>query len=697
MLGQYVKAGPFVGRGRMMDGWRRVSRKNPCPICGKSDNCEVSDDGAMVYCGRVEEGSIKQNAGGQFLHRLRESVGFRSQPRPTVAKPKKEGTTEKAGDWQSLARAWFYMLGAEARRKELAESLGVSVDALRTLCIGFDGSAWTIPQRDGARRIIGIQRRFPSGKKRHVSGSNAGLIFGKGWNDGEGPIFLPEGASDVAALLTLGLNAVGRPNNKAGAERVAELLSNTPKDRRLIVLGENDRKPLYELKATHRSDCVACSQCWPGLDGAVETAKKLSVALDRTIYWTLPPDGAKDVREWLQRTMEGYRQRLLISSKAWSADALATSEMLSAVRRDFLNGLKLDSINSAPMPAEPPIGPAISLDDWREMLRERRVESVGRPGINLDRSGTGYGKTTADFAAIKAVAENDGLALVILPSHANCAELEKESIELGIDAVAYPGRLSEGEDQNCWNAEADVAEQFGLSAVAAVCPTCRERQRCSQSGYLNQLKQASEATVAIATHSRAIYAGLPSLAVGRQYVAIHEDSLTVLRPSCSVTEHDLRVARDEVLTRLVNDPKWLNWFGDIVRRDDDGRLIGNDKLRQKRDALHEFAILLNELGDWLMTEFAGHGRTRRLKMPRTIPKKATGIERLLFRATGEARKVGHHFSGSVWRLLLAVATGEIADLGVIVDGPANKLTERTEASHRNLDKPAEQNCDRVAV
>ena len=216
-----------------------------------------------------------------------------------------------------------------------------------------------------------------------------------------------------------------------------------------------------------------------------------------------------------------------------------------------------------------------------------------------------------------------------------------------------------------------------------------------QSGYLKELDRASEATVGIATHSRAIFAGLANLSAGREYVAIHEDSLNVLRPSCSVNERDLQIARDEVLTRLVNDPKWLDWYGDILRRDDDGQLIGNDKLRQRRDALREFAILLNELCDWLLKEMADQGRTRRLTTPRTIPK-AIGVERLLFRATGEARKVGHQFSGSVWRLLLAVATGEIADLGVIVDGPANKITARN-TDHGNLDEHTEPGCDRLAV
>lgn len=678
-----------------MDGWHRVSRQNPCPICGKPDNCVVSDDGTFAYCGRVDEGSSKQNAGGQFLHRLKESQKPSSRPPATVAKPRKQTSVNRTNDWEILARAWFNMPWSKARRKELAELLGVSAGALRLLCVGFNDSAWTIPQRDGMAKIIGIQRRDRGGCKTFVCGSNAGLIFGRGWKDGDGPILLPEGASDVAALMTLGLNAVGRPSNTAGADFLVELLRSIPKDRPVVMLAEHDRKPSGNLKPTHRADCEGCSQCWPGRYGAIETAKKLSAALDRPIQWAFPPDGAKDVREWLQQASESDRQRMLNDSKGSIADALGSAEILSALRRDFLDRLNFESINIALPPVEQPVGPQVGLDDWREQLRARRIESVGQPGVNLDRSGTGYGKTTADFAAIELVAEKDGRALVILPTHKNCTELEKELQDAGIDAVAYPGRLTEGDDQNCWNSDADIAEKFGLSAVAAVCPACPERKRCSEWGYLKELKQASDATVAIATHNRAKYAGLASLSVGREFVAIHEDSLDVLRPACSVTESELRIARDAVLTRLVNDTKWLNWYGDVPRLDDDGKPIRNDKLRQRREALREFAILLNELSDWLLMQFESDGRTRRLVTPRTIPK-AIGIERLIFRATHEARKVGHKLSSSVWRLLLAVATGEIADLGVIVDGSADKFTAR-KTDHGNLDEQAKSKCDSVAV
>ena len=56
--------------------WVRVSRERPCPICGKADNCSTSRDSSAVWCGRVSDGSIQSNAGGQFLHRLREGRGY---------------------------------------------------------------------------------------------------------------------------------------------------------------------------------------------------------------------------------------------------------------------------------------------------------------------------------------------------------------------------------------------------------------------------------------------------------------------------------------------------------------------------------------------------------------------------------------------------------------------------------------------
>ncbi len=47
----------------------RVTRNRPCPVCGKPDNCNVTEDGALAYCRRVR--SAKQGKDGGWSHILR--------------------------------------------------------------------------------------------------------------------------------------------------------------------------------------------------------------------------------------------------------------------------------------------------------------------------------------------------------------------------------------------------------------------------------------------------------------------------------------------------------------------------------------------------------------------------------------------------------------------------------------------------
>ena len=67
-------------------------------------------------------------------------------------------------------------------------------------------------------------------------------------------------------------------------------------------------------------------------------------------------------------------------------------------------------------------------------MTKRRLESVNKPGIYLDRSPTGAGKTHADIQLCKAV----GKSLTVVPSHANCQETELLFREHGLNAAAYP-------------------------------------------------------------------------------------------------------------------------------------------------------------------------------------------------------------------------------------------------------------------
>jgi hypothetical protein len=170
-------------------------------------------------------------------------------------------------------------------RAELANHLGLPECVLAKLQIGWNESeeCWTFPEHDGQARIIGINRRWRDCKKKAMNGGNRGLTLPVGWDAGDGPIFSPEGASNTLAFAALGLSAVGRPNNKAGADLLIDLLSRQPK-RPIVVVGDVDTKDDGK---------------WPGKEGAVEVSRKIAVGLPGwDISWALPPNQTKDVRLW---------------------------------------------------------------------------------------------------------------------------------------------------------------------------------------------------------------------------------------------------------------------------------------------------------------------------------------------------------------------------------------------------------------
>ena len=328
--------------------------------------------------------------------------------------------------------------------------------------------------------------------------------------------------------------------------------------------------------------------------------------------------------------------------------------------QDFVRRLSLVFIQPPKIKAcERPTGPERSLDDWRGDIVRSRQDVIGKPGIYLDRSPTGSGKSTADIAAIRKV----GRSLIVTPTHENCQEIEEAMNQSGIDAKAYPGRLTKGKNSNCWNELADTSERLGLSAVAAVCRTCGHRKECLQSGYLAELAVARAAAVAIATHARAVYNGLDKLAEGRnEFVSVHEDAANIVCPDAAISEIDLQCAA-EIVGRVLPDPKWLDWLGQAASRDEEGAWIPNERLAETRNKLDEFVRQLAGLIDALLVQLRASERTQVVTMPTPIAK-ANGIESLLFHASQEAKA---EFSESPWRLLLAVMTGDFFSLGVVVD------------------------------
>jgi hypothetical protein len=201
-------------------------------------------------------------------------------------------------DWRAKAEALAGNLTPDLAA-ELAGALGLPVAVLSEMpLLGFCadgphkdkdagkplGACWTFPEVDGAGRVIGLTCRYRRGDKKAWPGGKRGLTVPAPWRDRDGPLFLPEGPSDVLAVTTMQLCAIGRPSNMGGVEHLAELLRDLPADRQLVVLGELDADDKGQ---------------WPGRDGALKTACALAEKLGRPVQWALPPDGAKDARAWV--------------------------------------------------------------------------------------------------------------------------------------------------------------------------------------------------------------------------------------------------------------------------------------------------------------------------------------------------------------------------------------------------------------
>ncbi|UCC30849.1 MAG: toprim domain-containing protein [Phycisphaerales bacterium] len=249
-----------------MSDWQRVTKRDPCCICGKPDWCTVTRDGAVACCMRSE--SCRQLGNGGWLHRLREGGDWNGGHvgRVTVV----ERRTPR--DFGALAER-HERAATDKMVAQLARCLGVSAESLRRLHTGYDGWAYTFPMRDGTGRIIGIRRRLPNGKKLCVTGSVTGL-FVPDSVPADGALFVAEGETDTAALLTLGLSAVGRPSCNGSAAYVVQLA----RGRDVVMMADQDA---------------------PGKRGAIRLVRELRPVCP-SVQIIIPPPGVKDVRAWVQ-------------------------------------------------------------------------------------------------------------------------------------------------------------------------------------------------------------------------------------------------------------------------------------------------------------------------------------------------------------------------------------------------------------
>lgn len=249
----------------------RVSKKTPCPVCGKPDWCLVAEDGSAAICARIKDGSVKNCGDAGYLHILVDrpkGKQYRSQ-----RKFKVRLNDRPTRDFTALQQQYRHQITSQ-QVNSLGQQLGVSTQSLKWLRIGWDGEAYTFPMSNDFGKIIGIRRRFPTGSKVSVRGSKMGLFIPFDLSS-NGPLLICEGPTDTVAALDLDFAAIGRPNCNSKIEMTAKAARGR---REIVIVGDND------------------------IQGRVG-AKKLADALVlhypnvKVIY---PPDGINDLRQWLK-------------------------------------------------------------------------------------------------------------------------------------------------------------------------------------------------------------------------------------------------------------------------------------------------------------------------------------------------------------------------------------------------------------
>lgn len=274
-------------------------RGRPCPRCGGRDRfaalADLPDRGSVV-CRHCFNGGTDPRP-GDGLATLRWWLGAtaaeaarwlaawlgvapgdaKAARRPIERRlviPSDDGPGDQFAE---MADRWFREM-VPAWRRRAADLLGLPAEALERLRAGWAephrATSW--PMRDAAGRVIGVRLRCPeTAKKWAVTGSRAGLFIPAGLACDGRRLFVAEGPTDMAALVSIGGPAVGVPSAGGAADLLARFV--------------RDRAP---------SDVVMVADPdGPGRGGAERLAEALLPIVG--VRMIEPPAGVKDCRAWV--------------------------------------------------------------------------------------------------------------------------------------------------------------------------------------------------------------------------------------------------------------------------------------------------------------------------------------------------------------------------------------------------------------
>jgi hypothetical protein len=247
-----------------MSEWIRVTKANPCPVCGHDSWCLTSLDGTTGLCMRVANDRPKQFKSGDVAYIWKLENG-----------PVKVSITEKAPkapeiDAESIMESFWYRTTPNDMVR-LSNSLGVKASSVMVMKVAWasEFGAFAFPMRDGNGKIIGIRLRRQNGDKWSVTGSKSGLFLP--YCSPEPHAYVVEGATDTLAALSINLFAVGRPSCSGGLFQLKTLFERIG-TKTITIIADNDK---------------------PGLDGAETLVRNIQIPC---CIITLP---CKDLREFV--------------------------------------------------------------------------------------------------------------------------------------------------------------------------------------------------------------------------------------------------------------------------------------------------------------------------------------------------------------------------------------------------------------
>lgn len=276
-------------------------RGRPCPRCGGCDRFapmpDFADRGSVV-CRHCFNGGTDPKPGdglatlrwwlgataSEAAQWLSAWLGIGPGDAKAIRRPIERRLVIPSGDGPSdqfaeMADRWFKAM-TPGRRVWCADLIDLPAEPFLRLRVGWieDSRATSWPMCDAGGRVIGVRLRCPkTAKKWAVSGSRAGLFIPADLKCTAGRLFVCEGPTDTAALLSIGLDVVGVPSAGGAADLLARLV--------------RDRGPVEVV--------VMADADGPGRDGAERLAEALLPI--RPVRVVSPPNGFKDARDWIGR------------------------------------------------------------------------------------------------------------------------------------------------------------------------------------------------------------------------------------------------------------------------------------------------------------------------------------------------------------------------------------------------------------